>query len=85
MTNPPVIGKILLRSPSKLEKISAKPNLFDMRLMVTLGNDLFDCIFLLAFIMLSQPDQGEPTPTQQLQLVKPIGKPIPEHLNLLPA
>ena len=57
MTNSPVIGKILLRSSPKLKEVSAEPNLLDVRLMVTLCDDLLDRVLLFTLIMLAQPHQ----------------------------
>lgn len=51
-----MICELSFRCSTKLEKVSPKPYLFDVSLMVALSDDLLHCISLFALLMLSQPN-----------------------------
>ena len=75
--------ELFLWSTPELKEVGAKPDLLDMGLVTWLCYYLLNCIFLLAFFVLAQPDQTEPSPSQQLNFIKTIRKPIPESLWFL--
>lgn len=77
------ICELLFGSPTELEEICSKPNLFYVSLMTAFSNDLLDRVLLLTLLVLSQPDQTETSPAQELNLVKTIWEAISECLNLI--
>lgn len=77
-----MVSKLWFGSSTKLEKVRSKPNLLYMCLMTTLSDDLFNCIFLLTFFMLSKPYQRKATSTKELYLIKTFRESIPKSFNL---
>jgi hypothetical protein len=47
------IGEFFLGSASKLEEVSAEPDLFYVGLVATLGDYLLYCVFFMTFLMLA--------------------------------
>lgn len=75
--------ELFLWSTPELEEICTKPDLLDVGLVTWFCYYLLYCILLLAFFVLSQPDQTEPSPSQQFDFVETVREPIPKSLGLL--
>jgi hypothetical protein len=64
------------------EEERTEPDFFDVGLVGVLGDDLLDCELSAALDVLPEPDQAEPTPTQQFDLLETVGEAISEGLFL---
>jgi hypothetical protein len=73
------------RDPSKVKKVLTEPDLLLVRLVVALSDYLLYRVLLLALLVLAQPHQRKPAPSQQLHLIIPVRKPVPKRLHLLVA
>lgn len=76
-------GKLGFGDAPQRKEIGAEPDLLDMGLMGVLSDNLLDCKLFPTFYVFAQPHQTEPSPPQQLNLLKPIGESFPECLLLL--
>lgn len=76
-------SEFFLGGSSEVEEVSPEPDLFDVGLVTAFCDDLLDCVLLFALLVLSQPHQREPSPSQQLDLIEPIRKAISKHLYFL--
>lgn len=49
--NPWAVQELLLWAPSELKEVGSEPDLFNVRLVAALCNDLLGCVLLLAFLV----------------------------------
>ena len=77
------IGEFLLWRTTKLEEVSAEPNLLYVGLVRVLSDDLLDRELPPRFYVPAQPHQAEPAAAQQLHLLETVGKAVPEGVLFL--
>ena len=63
MFDPWIGGKFLFGSTTELEEVCSEPNFLNVGLVARFCDDLFDSVLLLAFFVLSQPNQTEASST----------------------
>jgi hypothetical protein len=77
------IGEFLLWRTTKLEEVSAEPNLLYMGLVAAFSYYLFYRVFFTGFFVLAEPNQRKTASSQKTNFVKTLRKTVSERLRLL--
>ena len=78
VVNTDVVVKLLTSLPALFEEVGAKPDFLQMCFVGVFGQDLLDCHFPLRRTMHAQPDQAEPSSSQQANPLEILGKAFPK-------
>lgn len=76
-------GELLFGCASELEEVCAEPYLLQMGLMAAFCYYLLDSILLFALLVFPKPYEGESAPSEQLNFVETVWKPISKDIHLL--